>query len=212
MIGRIKMKKIVLAALAAGSAFIAMPAAAQVTGSVDVTGTVAGRCSVVPAGSGGPGAFTGTINLNTLDESDGTLRGNLESSTSAAPADAQHVTTRVVCNTAAPTVAVSATAMQVSGGTLDGTTGYADTINYTAQVEVDLVGGTSEFRAINTGSGAVPLVASTGALGARIANTSGGAANVDVSVYNLHAESADANILAAGTYNGVITVSIQPGA
>lgn len=211
MIGRYEMKKILLAALAAGSASIAMPAAAQVTGTVDVTGTVTGRCSVVPAGSGGAGAFSGTIDLNTLDESDGTLRADLESSSSAAPADAQRVTTRVVCNTAAPTVAISATAMQISGGTLDGTAGYADTINYTAQVEVQLVGGGSEFRRVNTLSGSV-APGDSGALGARILNTAGGAANVDVSVYDLHAEGSDSNILAAGTYNGVITVSIQPGA
>jgi|GEM_PF-3046021 len=204
------MKKIALAALAAGSALIATPAAAQVAGTVDVTGTVSGRCSVVPAGTEGASAFAGTIDLLTLDEADGTLRANLESSSSGSPADNKHVTARVVCNTATPTVSISATAMQITGGTLDGTAGYADTINYTAQVEVDLVGGGSEFRGINTAGG--PVGSASAPLGARVANTSGGAANVDVSVYNLHAEGSDSNILAAGTYNGVITVSIQPGA
>jgi hypothetical protein len=202
------MKKIVLAALAASSALIAMPAAAQtVTGTVNVTGSVANKCSVVQPGGASSATFSGTIALGALDDPDGTLRDNLIASTTAAPADGLHVTTRVVCNTSAPVVTISATAMQISGGTLDGTTGYSDTINYTAQVEVDEVGATSEFRRVNTLSGPVAPGA-TGALAASISPSA--ADNVDVSVYALASEGANTNVLAAGSYLGVVTVTISP--
>jgi hypothetical protein len=130
----------------------------------------------------------------------------LIASTSPAPADGLHVFARVVCNTSAPVVSISATAMQIAGGVLDGTTGYSDTINYTAQVEVDKVGGTSEFRNYNTAT--ATGAPATGALGAAI--HPGAANNVDVSVYALASEGSNLNVLAAGSYLGVVTVTISP--
>ena len=204
------MKKIVLAALAASTALIATQASAQAvtTGQVTVTGTVNSRCSVVltPGGAASQ-SFSGTINLMQLDDPDGTLRDNLIGSATATPADGLHVTTRVVCNTAAPVVTIAATAMQISGGTLDGTTGYSDTIHYTGQVEVDRTNGTSEFRRVHTLTGPVAPGA-TGAMALPISAAPGD--NVDVSVYGLSAEGANTNILAAGTYNGLVTVTINP--
>lgn len=204
------MKKIILTALAASTALIAMPAAAQtgLTGTVNVTGTVNSRCSVVltPGGASAT-TFSGTINLNALDDADGTLRDNLIGSTTGATADNLHVTTRVVCNVAAPVVTISATALQIAGGTLDGTTGYSDTVHYTAQVGVTLANATTEFRRVNTLSGAVAPGA-TGALAQPISAAPGN--NVDVSIYGLASEGANTNILAAGTYNGVVTVTINP--
>ncbi len=207
------MKKLVLAAMAASTALIAVPASAQtpppVTGTVNVTGSVTNRCSVVAPGGASSSSFSGTIALGTLDDPDGTLRDNLIGSTTGSPADSLHVTARVVCNTAAPVVSISATAMQISGGTLTGGTGYSDTINYTAQVEVDKVGGTSEFRRYDTATSAAPAGSSaTGALTASI--HPGAADNVDVSVFGLASEGANTNILAAGSYLGVVTVTISP--
>lgn len=204
------MKKILFAALAASSALIAVPAAAQtVTGTVNVTGTVGNRCSVVLPAGASSSTFSGTIALGTLDDADGTLRDNLIGSTTAAPADGLHVTTRVVCNTAAPVVTISATAMQVAGGTLTGATGYSDTINYIAQVEVDKVGATSEFRRYNTATSAAPAGSTaTGALTAPISPAAGD--NVDVSVFALASEGANTNVLAAGNYLGVVTVTVSP--
>lgn len=202
------MKKIVLAALAATTAVLATPAAAQVTGTVDVTGTVSNRCSVVLPGGASSATFTGTIALGALDDADGTLRDNLQSSASGTPADNLHVLTRVVCNTAAPVVTISATAMQ-QGGTLDGTTGYSDTINYTAQVGVTDTASVVQYRRYATLTGLPPAGSvATGAMTLPISAAPGN--NVDVSVFNMHAEGADTNILAAGSYLGVVTVTINP--
>ena len=90
------MRKIAFTALATAAALAAVPAAAQsVSGTVNVTGTVADRCSVI--GSGGLAqSFTGDINLNRLDADDGTLRSGLVGSTSTTPADAKTVSARVV--------------------------------------------------------------------------------------------------------------------
>jgi hypothetical protein len=205
------MKKIILAALAASAAFVATPAAAQVTGTVTVTGTVVGRCSVVTeAGGAGTGTFSGTLDLMTLDDPDGTLRDNLEDSTAAAVADGLTVATRVVCTSATPTVEISATKLRTGDGTL-GVNGYSDDIDYTAQVVVNTASGGLQDRHYNTGTGAAPAgEAASGALTDRIA--AGAANNVTVSVYDLAAENGNLSLLNAGTYNGTITVSIQPGA
>jgi hypothetical protein len=204
------MKKIVLAALAATTAIIATPAAAQtVTGTVNVTGSVANRCSVVLPGGASSATFTGTIGLGALDDPDGTLRDNLQASTTASPADGLHVLTRVVCNTAAPVVTISATAMQIAGGTLTGATGYSDTVHYTAQVGVTDTASAVQFRRYNTLLAAAPAGSvATGALTLPISAAPGN--NVDVSVFNMHSEGADTNILAAGSYLGVVTVTVSP--
>jgi hypothetical protein len=110
-----------------------------------------------------------------------------------------------------PTVAISATKLETGGGTLTGVNGYSDDINYTAQVRVNTASGGIQVRAYNTGTAAAPAgEAASGALTDRIA--AGAANNVIVSVYDLHSESADTNLLTAGTYNGIITVNINPGA
>ena len=69
------MKKIVLTALAATTAFIAMPAAAQtVTGTVTLTGSVAPKCSVNP---GAASTFSASVNFGELSQANGTLRAGL---------------------------------------------------------------------------------------------------------------------------------------
>jgi len=197
------MKKIVLAALAATTALIATPAAAQVvTGTVNVTGTVVGRCSVVQVGGAPVQTFGGTIGLGTLDDPDGTLRDNLQSSTSVAPADGLSVNTRVVCTSANPTVEISATNMVTGAGTA-GINGYSDNIDYTAQVAVNVAAGGVVTTSYNTFVGGA---ATSQQLGGPIA--AGAADNVHVSVYGLAAENGPTSTLVAGSYLGVITVTI----
>jgi hypothetical protein len=55
------MKKLIIAALAAGTAFTATPAMAQnATGTVNITGSVAGKCAVVNSSNTAVGDFTST--------------------------------------------------------------------------------------------------------------------------------------------------------
>ena len=198
------MKKIAFAVLMTASAIAATPAAAQqVTGTVNVTGTVAGRCSVIDS-SQEKTSFSGTIDLGRLDAADGTLRGELTSATSANPADAKKVTARVVCTSSNPTIGVSATKLAIAGAG-DAGTGYANSIDYVAALRVKTASATNPLAEVKfdtqNNSAAV-----TAQLGARIAG--GTADNVEVNVSNLR--TAAGSVLNQGTYNSVISLSITP--
>ena len=100
--------KTVLSMLAMGTAMIATSAMAQdTTGTVNITGSVAPKCLVVP---GAGSTFDRTVALGELAGTDGKLRPNLEADFNAAA-----VTARVVCTT---TPSASAqTALSGSSGT-----------------------------------------------------------------------------------------------
>jgi hypothetical protein len=201
------MKKIILSTLVGSSAFFAVPAAAQTVGTVNVTGSVTGRCSVVQPAGTAAGSFSGTIALGALDDSDGTLKDSLEGA-EAASAAGTPVQTRIVCNSANPTVAIAATSLRTGDGTKGGS-GYSDDVHYTARVDVTTVTGT-ESRAIQTSNNQAPSgLSSSGALTQRVA--AGAANNVRVSLYALAAENGATSLLNAGEYAGSITVTIQPG-
>jgi hypothetical protein len=184
----------------------ATPAAAQsVNGTVNVTGTVGGRCSVVQPGGGAEvQTFSGAIDLKRLDAADGTLRSSLVSSTDATPADNLNVATRVVCTSANPTVGISATRLN-TGGATDPGAGYSNDINYTAQVKVNTASGTTKSVTYSTLAGGA---AATSQLGSRIA--AGNSNNVEVSVFGLSAEGGATSLLAEGTYTSTVTVFINP--
>src|SRR3546814_3570456 len=78
------MKKLVLSALIIGSIFAAAPAFAQsAAGSVDVSGTVAARCSAVTA-------ITGSITLGELAKSDGTVDASFAGNTGGLSRSEEH--------------------------------------------------------------------------------------------------------------------------
>jgi hypothetical protein len=199
------MTKTIATVLAIAAGFAAVPAAAQTTGTVNVTGTVGGRCSVVaPGGTTETATFGGTIDLQRLDATDGTLRSALTASTAASPAEGLSVGTRIVCNSANPTVGISATALN-TGGATDPGAGYSNDINYWAQVKVNTASGGVKTVSYSTLTGGA---ATTAQLGERIA--AGNANNVSVSVHGLAAEAGATSLLAEGRYAGTVIVTVNP--
>jgi hypothetical protein len=198
------MNKIVIAALVSATAIVAVPAAAadSTTGTINITGKVGERCSVIEQGASQ--TFNRTIDLQRLDNDNGALRAELGSSTSASPADGLKVDVRVNCNTSNPTIGVSAT--RLSNGASDPGTGYSNTINYSASLKVKTQSAKTVEVVYATASDSSPVKK---ALGERIA--AGSDNNVQVSVFGLAPDKASAQ-LAQGTYNSVVTVTIEPTA
>ena len=186
------MKKIAFLAIAA-SAAIASPAMAQnVTGTITLNGNVAAKCSVT---SGTPGAtFAQTVNFGELAQSNGTLRTGLATDFSLTPVQAT-----VVCNTGTPKISVDANPL-ATGATI--TTGYANTINYTATVAV----ATSPSGTVSTSNATTSAPGALTAIGAPLANT---ANNVVVTTSGYNTPGAT-DILVAGVYTGNIIIVISP--
>jgi hypothetical protein len=195
-----KVNKYLLAALAAGSMIaMAAPAAAQtVTGTVNITGSVANKCAVLP-GSGS--TFGGTVALGELAQADGTMATDLATRFNAA-ANAAQLNFRVVCNTATPTVAVDATELTTPGTP---PAGYASRIDYAAHVAVSLTPtGTDTFS--NDSRNAAGAATATSA---RIANNGGNNVSVTADTFGTAALT---DLLTAGAYTGNISIVIAPGA
>lgn len=187
------MKKIALLAIAA-SAVIATPAMAQnVTGTITLNGNVASKCSVSSNSNGT--TFAQTVNFGELSQANGTLRNGLDTDFTNAVVQAT-----VVCNTGTPKVSVDANPMVT--GTGSAPTGYANTINYTANVAVSTATpGTVNFSNATT---AGPLAAT--AVGAALANS---ANNVKVTASGFGTPGGS-DILVAGAYTGNIIIVISP--
>ena len=97
------MNKLMISVLTAGSMIaLAAPAAAQstppVTGTVNILGSVAPKCFVVP---GAGSSFERTVNFNELAAADGTLRTGL-----AAEFATAGVSARVVCTSGNAAISV----------------------------------------------------------------------------------------------------------
>lgn len=198
------MKKLMIAALAAGSMIaLASPAAAQnmVSGNVQVTGNVNARCSVVPPGADGNQAFSGTIALGDLDGTDGTLRTDLEGSTSASPAGSV-ISTRVVCTAAQNRITVSAG--KLSNLAL-ADTNYSNDIDYTAELQVNTASDGIQSARFNT---LAPVMGDADRTIGRVA--AGAANNVTVRAYGFAAENGGDSLLVAGSYTSTINVTIAP--
>lgn len=192
------MKKLIGLSVAASLMAIASPAMAQsVTGTVNITGTVAPKCLVVP---GANSSFTTTVNLGELSQADGRLAGDLE--TRFTQQGGAGLNARVVCTTAAPTISVDATPI-TSATTADA--GYANRIDFTANVAVTTTGGSASF----SNSSAAPALGAT-AIGGRLANNGGN--NIFITASNFATPAATDLLVAATDYTGQIVVVIAPGA
>lgn len=184
------MKKIALFA-AATAAVLATPAMAQnVTGTINLSGSVAAKCSVTP---GDGSTFTDTVAFGELAKTDGTVRTDL-----ATAFGTKSFT--VKCNTGTPKVSVDATALATVAPT---STGYDNSIDFQAAVAVTAVG-------VNNGpflndSSVAPL-AST-AVGSALANS---ASNVQITTSNYRTNNATDLLVASPTYAGSIVVVISP--
>ena len=178
--------------LAAPLALIAVPAAAQssVTGTIDMTGTVAAKCFVVP---GNGSTFSDSVNFLALDQANGTLRTGL-----ATDFGTRNFT--VKCNGTNPKVSVTANALATATPVV---AGYDNSIDFTASVAVDAVGANAGpfTDSSTTGPGSTPT-----AIGSPLANS---ASNIHVSTSG-YATNTATDLLAVGTYNGSVVVVIAP--
>lgn len=195
------MNKILLTALAAASALaIATPAAAQtVSGVVDITGSVADKCIVTDDGTPPSGSFGGTVNLGTLDDTDGTLKDSSVLAAAFSAAGAANLTYRIVCTT--PNTKLTVNANELTTGAVV-STGYANTVHYNANVQLALVGG-NQTLSNDT------LLVPAGAEQTFTARLATGANNVSVTADTFRTPGAS-DVMLAGTYSGNIQISIAP--
>ena len=188
------MKKIVLAALAASAAFIAMPAAAQtVTGTVNLTGSVAPKCFVLP---GNGSTFTGSVNFGELAAADGTLRTGLSGDVTAAA-----LAFRVLCTTAHPDVTVNANPLAAA---TPAPAGYSNTINYNAHVAFSIVGGGTD----NVSNDSTAPAATAATLSGRLNGTG---TNIAITADTFRTAAASDILVADPSYTGTIVVTVAPG-
>lgn len=186
------MKKIVLSALVLGSALASAPVFAQtVTGSVDVTGTVAARCSAVTP-------ITGSITLGELAKADGTVDPSFAGNTGGL---SRNFT--IKCNGANPKITVDAKPL-VNAAATNSPNGYTNTVHYTATlVAMGAKGGTTSVADQSLSSGAT-----SGQVGDRLAAVSN---NITLTV-GAGATADSTAILDAGTYAGKVEITIAPTA
>lgn len=195
------MKKIALLALAASTAAIATPSMAQtVTGTINISGSVASKCSVI-GGAGAPATFGTTIDMGELAQTDGTLKtsATLEGTFLTQTAGANIA--RVVCTTLNPTVAIDADPLvNATAAPL----GYVNTVHFDATATVTKSGGTtSPF--VNDSTGAATAAAPLGGALAATGN------NVTITTSNWRTISNSGQQMVAGAYNnGKIVVTIAP--
>ena len=186
------MKKIVLSALVLGSALASAPVFAQtVTGSVDVTGTVAARCSAVTP-------ISGSITLGELAKADGTVDPAFAGNTGGL---SRNFT--IKCNGSNPKITVDAKPL-VNAAATNSPNGYTNTVHYTATlVAMGAKGGTTSVadQSLSTG-------ATSGQVGDRLAAV---ANNITLTV-GTGATADSTAILDAGTYAGKVEITIAPTA
>ena len=186
------MKKILTLALLA-SAAIATPALAQsASGTVAVTGTVAGKCTAITP-------ITGTITLGEMANSAGTVISGFTNNVGGLSRSFT-----VICTSSNASITVSSTNLVNSA---DATTanGYTGTVHYTSTLTAQKAGGGADASAVYTSADALPT-ATTVSLADRLKNA---ANNVTVTVSNGTTTNAT-DLLKSGTYNSTITITVAP--
>ena len=184
------MNKILIAALAASTALIAVPASAQtVSGTVALTGTVASKCTA------NPNNLNGSINLGELAVAAGTVN-------TAFTGNVGGLSRSFTVTCTSPNAVLSADASPlVNAGIVSPTAGYTNTVHYTATLAaVKAAGGTVSAADTSNTSGAT-----TAPIAGHLANS---ANNVTVTVSSGNTASAD--LLEAGSYAGSIAISVAP--
>lgn len=186
-------------------AYSASSFAADVTGTVNVSGSVGVRCAVID-GNNATGSFTGAIPLGELAQSNGTLAANLSGSTTGSPAGTP-VSFQVNCNTGVPSVSLTATSMTTPGAA---GAGFANQVRYTAELDANVSPSGSNSFIYNTATGTGNATSPTAMTGPLL-NAAG---NVTVKVYGLSTPNVT-DLLVAGNYGGggvnggVISITIN---
>lgn len=179
------MKKTLSTLAVAAIALAASPAFAQASGSVQVTGNVAPKCTAVQ--------LDGTIALGELAKEDGTVDRAFANATNNGT-----VEFTVLCNGSNPQLSVEAKPL-VNTAATDGD-GYTNTVHYTAEVQAQGAKGnatTIADQSLSTG-------ATTGRVGERLKVAQN---NVSLSIGEGITENSTA-VLQAGTYQGTVDVTI----
>jgi hypothetical protein len=173
----------------AAFAFAGAASAQTVTGTVNVIGSVAEKCTVT--GGDSSSSFSDTFNAGELADTDGTLATIAPFSTASTGGWRVHCTT-------VPDVSISATPMV---NVAPAPSGYANTVNYVAYADFDVVTGPNETISTPTGGSSGPT-----ALGSHLQNVTD---NVVIRA-NTFTTPNVGDILVSGSYSGVITVTITP--
>lgn len=188
------MKKLALAALAISTA-LATPAAAQnVTGTINIQGSVQSKCFVLPNNAGN--TFGTTVQMGELAKSDGTLINSATLSQTFGTAGGTGLSAQVLCTSANPDVSVTAEPL---ANLAPADAGYDNSIDYTADVTFTQVTGSTVVHDPSS----VPA-ATLATLGGRL-NGSGTNVTVATSAWNA------TGVLVSGSYNGKITIVVAPG-
>lgn len=187
----IAMKKIVYIAMAA-TALAASPALAQnASGTVGVSGSVAGKCTAMTP-------ITGSITLNELALASGKVDSAFSSQTGGLSRSFT-----VICTSANVEISVASDSLANS---TDSTTagGYTGTVHYRSTLTANKAGGGVATATYNS-SDAVPAAA-TALLGDRLQNA---ADNITVTVSNGNTTNAT-DLLKAGSYTSTIAIVVAP--
>ena len=195
------MRKILLTALGAASAIaFATPAAAQsVTGVVNITGNVDSKCIVVDDGNPTGADFGGTVALGNLAQANGTMATDLATRFNAVGNNGQ-LQYKIVCTSAKTNVSVDAD--PIVAATAVAQSGYANRIDYQANVAVTLVGGAG--APVQNDSAAAAATATT--YNDRLAANN---PNIVVTASNFRTANLT-DILLADSYAGKITIVVSP--
>ncbi|MND52766.1 hypothetical protein D3C87_947490 [compost metagenome] len=174
-----------VALVAAALGLAASPAFAQSTsGTINITGSVAPKCSVTAGG----GVFNEA--LGELADANGVLRSITRM---------DHSFT-VACSSASANVTVDADALAITGGPA-APTGYSKSIDFTGEAVVQRA-GTTDLTVSNLTTAA----ATTAPTNAYLANATD---NVTISAYGF-ATTSPTDKLIAGSYSGKVVVTIAP--
>lgn len=193
------MKKIALLALTA-AAVVATPAAAQVTGTINITGSVAVKCMVVSGGQASS-TFGTTVALGELAQANGTVEDSTTLATRFNSVGGAGLSAHVVCTSADATVTVDADPL-VSPSGASAPTGYTNTVNYQADVTFTKTTGTTLVSNDSTAGGST-----SSALGGRFAATG---SNISVATSNWRTPGTG-DLLTSGTdYAGKIVITVSP--
>lgn len=186
------MKKFATIAIAA-AAVVATPAAAQTvaTGTVDVSGSVAGKCTALTP-------ITGSITLNELALADGTINSAFSNQTGGLSRSFT-----VICTSANVSISVSSDALN---NATDNTTagGYTGRVHYTSTLSANKAGG-GTASAIYTSADVLPAETTT-ALADRLHNSTD---NLTVTVSN-GTTTNTGDVLKSGAYSSTITITVSP--
>jgi hypothetical protein len=201
------MKRILMAAGAATALSFAVSGAAQAantTGEIDITGSVASKCTVTNGGPGPNGAsFGATVPLGELADAYGHLRTDIQASSAIS---ALTLNFTLNCTGANAGVVVEADPLVNAASA---PTDYANRVDYTANAHFLLIAAPSSTSALDVSDTSIAVATGSGSFGSgkylqNVAN------NVVVTAYSFGTTNTSSDVLVAGSYSGKILITITP--